>query len=90
VLVISRKENETITIEPFEGVDPAVTLQQVFQHGPIVLTLIRISGSRVRVAIEAPLSFKILRGAGREPAEEGDDAETRVSTAPDIRKHPAA
>jgi sRNA-binding carbon storage regulator CsrA len=62
VLVFSRKENESIRIEPLEGVDPNLTLREVFAQGPIVLTLTHIGPRRVRIVIEAPKALKIMRG----------------------------
>jgi len=37
MLVVSRKEKESIVIEPVERLDPSVTLREAFAHGPIVL-----------------------------------------------------
>jgi sRNA-binding carbon storage regulator CsrA len=62
VLVVSRKENESIRIEPLDGVDLNLTLREVFAQGPIVLTLTHISSRRVRILIEAPSALKIMRG----------------------------
>lgn len=67
MLVISRKENETVTIEPVAGLDPNLTLAQAFAEGPIAIKLIRINGSRVRLAIDAPEALKILRGPNEAP-----------------------
>lgn len=62
MLVFSRKENESIRIEPLEGLDPNLTLGEVFAQGPIVLTLTHIGPRRVRIVIEAPRALKIMRG----------------------------
>jgi sRNA-binding carbon storage regulator CsrA len=62
VLVVSRKENESIRIEPVEGIDPNLTLGEVFAQGAIVLTLTHVGPRRVRIVIEAPSALKILRG----------------------------
>jgi sRNA-binding carbon storage regulator CsrA len=62
VLVVSRKENESIKIEPLDGVDLNLTLREVFAQGPIVLTLTHIGPRRVRILIEAPSVLKIMRG----------------------------
>jgi sRNA-binding carbon storage regulator CsrA len=61
VLVVSRKENESIRIEPLEGVDPSLTLHEVFAQGPIVLTLTHVGARRVRLVIDAPHTLKISR-----------------------------
>jgi len=62
VLVVSRKENESIRIEPLEGIDPNLTLGEVFAQGAIVLTLTHVGPRRVRIVIEAPSALKIMRG----------------------------
>jgi sRNA-binding carbon storage regulator CsrA len=62
MLVISRKENEIITIEPAAGLDPTMTLQQAFERGPIAIKLTRITNTKVDVAIQAPLILRIWRG----------------------------
>ena len=61
MLVVSRKENESITIEPLEGIDPSLTLCEVFAQGPIRLTLKHVGARRVRILIEAPSALKIMR-----------------------------
>lgn len=84
MLVVSRKENESITIEPAEGVDPSLTLREVFGQGPIVLTLTHVSPRRVRIVIDAPSALKIMRSeaadAGREP--EATTGTRRAGAAP--------
>lgn len=62
MLVVSRKENESIKIEPLADVDPSLTLREVFAQGPILLTLRHVGPRRVRIVIEAPSELKILRG----------------------------
>jgi sRNA-binding carbon storage regulator CsrA len=62
MLVVSRKENEWIRIEPVEGLDPELTLRELFADGPIVVRVMHI-GRRVRLVIEAPRALKIWRGS---------------------------
>lgn len=62
MLVVSRKENESIQIEPLAGVDPSLTLREAFAQGPILLTLRHVGPRRVRIVIDAPSALKILRG----------------------------
>ena len=73
MLVVSRKENESITIEPADGIDPSLTVSEAFAHGPIVLTVAHVASRRVRITIDAPRLLKILRTVG--------GAETRVAEA---------
>ena len=61
MLVVSRKENESITIEPVDGLDPSLTLREVFAQGPIVLKLTHVGMRRVRLVIEAPGALRIMR-----------------------------
>jgi len=61
VLVVSRKENESIKIEPLDGIDPSLTLHEVFAQGPIVLTLKHVGARRVRIVVEAPGALRIKR-----------------------------
>jgi sRNA-binding carbon storage regulator CsrA len=77
VLIISRKESEAITIEPTDGLDPAVTLRDAFLEGPITIRLVRICGGKVRIAIEAPKQLRIWRGA----ADQEDPAGTQATEA---------
>jgi sRNA-binding carbon storage regulator CsrA len=62
MLVVSRKENESIKIEPLDGVDPSLTLREVFAQGPLLLTLRHVGPRRVRIVIDAPAVLKIMRG----------------------------
>lgn len=61
MLVVSRKENESVRIKPAPGVDPALTLLEAFQSGDIVVKLMRVGSRRVRLVIEAPAALRILR-----------------------------
>jgi sRNA-binding carbon storage regulator CsrA len=61
VLVVSRKENESIKIEPLDGIDPSMTLHEAFAQGPIVLTLKHVCSRRVRIVVEAPGVLRIMR-----------------------------
>lgn len=68
MLVISRKETESIRIEPIDGIDPSLTLREAFRHGPIIVTLVRVGGRRARLAVNAPALLKIWRGMGGDTA----------------------
>jgi sRNA-binding carbon storage regulator CsrA len=62
VLVISRKAQESLRIEPVAGLDPSLTLREVFQDRPIVFTLVHVGQRRVRLMIDAPAPMKVWRG----------------------------
>ena len=74
MLVLSRKVDETIEIRPREGAG-AETLADVFAQGGIKIRVVRISSSRVQVAIEAPYELEIRRGAAA-GADELHDADS--------------
>jgi sRNA-binding carbon storage regulator CsrA len=81
VLVISRKENESISIEPAAGIDPSLTLREAFQHGPIVVKLIHVGWRRARLVIDAPAPLKIWRSVERKVAGEAGTAAVTASDA---------
>ena len=62
MLVVSRKEQESIRIEPVEGLDPSMTLREAFAHGAILVKLVHVGSKRVRLAIEAPPPLRVTRG----------------------------
>ena len=68
MLVLSRKENESIVVEPAEGLDPTLTLREVFSSGAIVVTLKQVGLRTVRLVIEAPRTLKISRREPQLPA----------------------
>ena len=61
MLVLSRRANESIVIEPADGVDVSITLAQLFANGPILITLLGGTGGRVKMGIEAPERLSIRR-----------------------------
>jgi sRNA-binding carbon storage regulator CsrA len=61
MLVLSRRADESILIQPAEGTDVSMTLEQLFAKGPILITLLGGTGRRVKVGIEAPEQLSIRR-----------------------------
>jgi sRNA-binding carbon storage regulator CsrA len=61
MLVLSRRTDESIIIEPAGGVDVSMTLAQLFANGPIVITLLGGTGRRVKMGIAAPEQLSIRR-----------------------------
>jgi sRNA-binding carbon storage regulator CsrA len=61
MLVLSRRADESITIQPADGVDGSMTMAQLFANGPIQITLLGGSGKRVKMGIEAPEQLSIRR-----------------------------
>jgi sRNA-binding carbon storage regulator CsrA len=61
MLVLSRRADESIVIQPADGVDANMTLAELFANGPIQITLLGGSGRRVKMGIEAPEQLSIRR-----------------------------
>jgi carbon storage regulator CsrA len=61
MLVLSRRADESIVIQPAEGVDENMTVAQLFADGPIQITLLGGTGRRVKMGIEAPEHLSIRR-----------------------------
>jgi len=61
MLVLSRRADESILIQPAEGTDVKMTLQELFANGPIQITLLGGTGRRVKVGIDAPEQLAIRR-----------------------------
>jgi sRNA-binding carbon storage regulator CsrA len=61
MLVLSRRTDESIVIQPAAGADESMTLAQLFAHGPILITLLGGSGRRIKIGIEAPEQLSIQR-----------------------------
>ena len=43
MLVLSRRADESIVIQPADGVDASMTLAQLFANGPILITLLALA-----------------------------------------------
>jgi sRNA-binding carbon storage regulator CsrA len=65
MLVIKRRTNEVITIEPVHGSDTTKTVDQLFSEGAIEITLLEVVGSQVKFGIRAPSNLQIWRGNAR-------------------------
>lgn len=61
MLVLSRRADESIVIQPAAGVDGNMTLAELFANGPIQITLLGGTGRRVKMGIEAPEQLEIRR-----------------------------
>lgn len=62
MLVITRRENESITIALADGIDPDLTLRDAFRRGPIEVRVVHVGAGRIRIAVCAPPELKIWRG----------------------------
>ena len=61
MLVLSRRADESIVIQPADGVDVNMTMQQLFANGPIQITLLGGTGRRITMGIDAPDQLAIRR-----------------------------
>lgn len=61
MLIVSRKDSESILIRPEEGIDPQMTLADLFSKGPIEITVFSSSGNRVKMGVQAPEQLCIWR-----------------------------
>jgi sRNA-binding carbon storage regulator CsrA len=61
MLVLSRRADESIVIQPADGADATMTLAELFANGPILITLLGGTGKRVKVGIDAPTQLAIRR-----------------------------
>lgn len=61
MLVLSRRADESIVIQPADGADTNMTLAELFANGPIQITLLGGTGKRVKMGINAPAQLAIRR-----------------------------
>lgn len=61
MLVLSRRADESIVIQPADGIDTKMTLAELFAKGPIQITLLGGTGKRVKMGIDAPSQLAIRR-----------------------------
>ena len=69
MLIVTRKTDETITIEPPAGLDPATKFSEALERSAIEIRLVHIGGNRDRVAIESAPQLNIWRGTHASPEE---------------------
>jgi sRNA-binding carbon storage regulator CsrA len=69
MLIVTRKQNESIDIDLKDGVDPNLTLREALSTGPIRFTLAHVGSNRVRVAIIAPPTLRIRRSPAADSAD---------------------
>ena len=69
MLIVTRKTDETISIEPAAGLDPASKFSEALESRAIEIRLVHIGGNRVRVAIESAPQLKLWRGTHASPEE---------------------
>ncbi len=61
MLIVSRRDAESILIRPGDDIDPSMTLEDLFKNGPIEITVFSTGGSRVKMGVQAPEELAIWR-----------------------------
>ncbi len=61
MLILSRRDTESILIRPSEGIDTSMTLADLFSGGPIEITIFSSTGNRVKMGVKAPEQLSIWR-----------------------------
>lgn len=61
MLVLHRKEKETIHIFPVDGLDPNMTIAELFKDGSIIIRVIELTKGNVSLGIIAPRSLSVAR-----------------------------
>lgn len=61
MLIVSRKDAESILIRPGDNIDPTTTLADLFRDGPIEITVFSSGGNRVKMGVQAPEQLSIWR-----------------------------
>ena len=61
MLTLTRKNQESIVIKPDQGIDPNMTVGELFANGPIKLVVHRIKSGSAAISISAPDQLKVVR-----------------------------
>ena len=61
MLIVSRKDTESIESRPDEGIDLKMTLADLFAAGPIEITIFSANHNRVKMGVQAPSELCIWR-----------------------------
>jgi sRNA-binding carbon storage regulator CsrA len=61
MLIVSRRDAESIQIRPGDGIDPSMTLGDLFKEGPIEITIFSSNSNRVKMGVQAPTELCIWR-----------------------------
>ncbi len=61
MLIVSRRDAESILIRPADNIDPNMTLADLFSDGPIEITIFAAGQSRIKMGVQAPPQLSIWR-----------------------------
>jgi sRNA-binding carbon storage regulator CsrA len=61
MLIVSRRDAESIEIKPGKDIDTSMTLADLFSSGPIEITIFSSGENRVKMGVQAPAQLSIWR-----------------------------
>lgn len=61
MLIVSRRDTESLLIEPGKDIDPTLTLADLFRDGPIEIRIFSTNNCRVKMGVQAPGELSIWR-----------------------------
>lgn len=61
MLTLTRKNQESIIIQPDQEIDPNMTIGELFADGPIKVVVHRIKSGSAAISISAPEQLKVVR-----------------------------
>ena len=61
MLILTRRVGQRFIVAPGSAIDPKMTVAELFRQGPIEVCVAAVSGSRVKLNIEADRRLLILR-----------------------------
>lgn len=70
MLVLSRRQAESVWISLAETVDPNMTVAELFERGPIEVTVLASSNNRVKLGVSASPLLAIWRGGASDKPDE--------------------
>ena len=80
MLIVSRRDAESIVIRPAGDIDMSMTLADVFSDGPIEITIFVAGQSRIKMGVQAPRQLSIWRKDAA--TEKQEEMEARVGIEP--------
>jgi sRNA-binding carbon storage regulator CsrA len=61
MLMLKRKPGQIVCIGPDPGIDPQTPIGELFKNGSIEIKVVGYRGAEVRIGVEAPPAFLVLR-----------------------------
>ena len=61
MLIVKRRDAESILIRPDDETDMSMTLADLFSNGPIEITIFSSNDKRVKMGVQAPQELSIWR-----------------------------